>query len=174
MRRLNILWPLLVSFIAGCPPTESPRLNAPPQGESDVEPPLMAENMTYQNDQGMMADMCIADIHFVPHSTELSGAGIARLERYAELLASSGGTLHYSTSIQDPDFLAQRISVATSYLKQAIPGSRPIQVVLGLPGGRGMSAKEAIADMGIAAQPEPRPTAYYLAGSETSAGGTGH
>ena len=171
MRRFKSLWPLSLSLVFGCGPIESPRLNAPPQGESEVEPPMMQENFVYLNDQGMMADMSLGDIHFVPHSTELSGVGIVRLERYAELLASSGGTLHYSTSIRDLDFLGQRIAVANSFLKQSIPGSRPVEVVLGMPGGRGMTAKEALADMGVAQTPEPRQTGYYLSGpSDTSTG----
>jgi hypothetical protein len=173
MRRILLLWPALLPLISGCPPTERPRLNAPPQGDSQETPTVMGENFAYHNDQGMLADMSIADLHFVPHGTELSGVGIARLERYAELLASSGGTIHYSTSIRDPEMASRRVSVANNFLRQSIPGSRPIVVVLGLPGGRGMPGKEAILDQAVARQPEPRAAAYHLAGSETEAGGTG-
>jgi hypothetical protein len=173
MRRFHLFWPVLLPLISGCPPTENSRLNAPPQGESADAPTVLGENYAYHNDQGMMADMSIADLHFVPHGTELSGVGIARLERYAELLASSGGTIHYSTATRDPELASRRVSVANNFLRQSIPGARPIVVVLGLPGGRGMPAKEAIADSAVARTAEPRATAYNLAGSETSAGGTG-
>lgn len=165
MRRVISLWPILLPLIAGCPPTDKTRLNSPPQGESEQALTVLGENYAYHNDQGMMADMSIADLHFVPHGTELSGVGIARLERYAELLASAGGTIRYATTIKDPEIAIARVAVANEFLRHSIPGSRPLQVVLGLPGGRGMSAKEAITGKAVAKQGEPRPTAYHLTGS---------
>lgn len=144
----------------GCqPPLE--RMNAPPQGESETKSSL-AESFAYHEDQGMLADLSLADLHFVPHSSDLSGVGIARLERYAELLASSGGTLNYATSSRDPELVTARLATANEFLRRVVPGSKPVQVVPGLPRGRGMAAKESIAGKGVAKQPETRLRAYNL------------
>jgi hypothetical protein len=158
---------LFACILCSCTVDPRPRLNAPPQGEAD-EHPAWRDQYTYHNDQGMLADMSIADIHFVPHSSDLSGVGQARLERYAELLATSGGTLNYDTSLTDRDLLDQRLSRARNFLTQVVPGTSRVDVVVGLPGGRGMTSKEAIADKGIAHQPEPRNTAYKLNKNKSS------
>lgn len=151
------LAPLLMG---GCPqPTE--RLNSPPQGYSE-HPSPMREYYTYHNDQGMLNDMSLADIHFVPHSPDLSGTGVARLERYCELLATSGGTIHYDSGGTDQELVKARLASAKSFVSQAMPGVKDIQIVQGMPGGRGMNAKEASEARKVAQQPEPRKTAYKL------------
>lgn len=156
---------LLGMGVAGCvPPEDKGVMNAPPQGDSDVRHP-MTEYYAYHNDQGMMADMSISDVHFVPHQRYLSGTGEARLERYAELLATTGGRLNYDTSLSDRALIQERISVAEDFLAKAIPSNQRVQVALGGPGGRGMSATEAIAGQEVAKQPEPRGTAYNLIGA---------
>lgn len=144
-----------------CAPEPYTRLNAPPQGEGDSRP-VWADYYTYHNDQAMLADMSIADLHFVPHSTELSGVGQARLERYAELLAGRGGTLYYDTAIEDETLLASRIDTARQFLAQAIPGQQRVELVVGPPGGRGMDAREQLSGQAVAKQAEPRQNAYRL------------
>jgi hypothetical protein len=153
---------LLAGGVVGCvTPTEPQRLNAPPQG-AGLERPEWANYYTYHNDQGMMADRSIADLHFVPGTAGLSGTGVARLERYAELLATTGGTLRYGPTIEDETLIAERVTTAQTFLAQAIPGAKEIEVVTGLPAGRGMGAQEAITGAAVAHQPEPRGTAYHL------------
>lgn len=137
------------------------RLNAPPQGAGE-EQPAWGAMYDFHNDQGMLADMSIADLHFVPHSAELSGVGQARLERYAELLAGRGGTLNYDTALGDEKLVRARLECAERFLAQAVPGRREVRVVIGPAGGRGMDHKEALAGEGVAKQPEPRQTAYRL------------
>src|SRR6185503_16118755 len=112
--------------------------------------------------QGMMADMSISDIHFIPHSAELSGTGVARLERFAELLSESGGTLNYDTGSTDMALVDRRMATAEAYLAKCMPQSKRVAVVLGMPGGPGMRAKEAIAGQNVAQQPEERTRAYRL------------
>ncbi|HKQ46697.1 MAG TPA: hypothetical protein VJZ71_01360 [Phycisphaerae bacterium] len=145
----------------GCAANEYTRLNSPPQGEAPCHP-TWTDYYTYHNDQGMLADMSIADIHFVPHSTCLSGVGEARLERYAELLAARGGTLNYDTAMNDPKLLDARLQAARDFLAQACPGGQPVDVLVGPAGGRGMSNKEASEGAAVAQQAEPRKNAYYL------------
>ena len=155
---------LAVGSLGGCTqPAESERLNAPPQGAGRRHP-LWSEMYAYHNDQGMMADRSIADIHFVPGSPDLSGTGVARLERYAELLATTGGTLWYGPSIRDKGLIQARIAAAKDFLAQALPGAKSIEVALGLGHGRGMSAIEALTGKTVANTAEERGSAYNLAG----------
>ncbi len=164
IRRARALFGLCLAAVwlsAACAPDSNKRLNSPPQGASD-ERPVWADYYTYHNDQGMLADMSLADLHFVPHSTELSGVGQARLERYAELLAARGGTLYYDTAIEDEVLLTSRLDSAMRFLAQCAPGRQSVEVVVGAPGGRGMDAREQLAGQGIARQPEPRQNAYRL------------
>src|SRR5438552_657937 len=63
-----VLAPLAaVAAIAGCGHPDQTQLNAPPQGAAPCHPAI-ADYYAYHNDQGMMADMSIADIHFLPHT----------------------------------------------------------------------------------------------------------
>jgi hypothetical protein len=140
---------------------DKPRLNSPPTGYAEPAHP-MRDLYTYHNDQGMIADLSIADIHFVPHTAEISGTGEARLERYAELLASSGGTIRYDPLITDEALIHARIEAANAFLKGAVPGTRRVVVAMGLAGGRGMTAKESFMAKDVAKQAEPRKAAYYL------------
>lgn len=163
---------LSACLLTGCiQPEEPSRLNSPPSGASDNQSDL-SEFYAYHNDQGMVADSSIADIHFVPHSVHLSGTGEARLERYAELMAQSGGTLYYDTSLCDDELIDARLAVARSFLMKCGASAQPIQIVVGLPGGRGMNATEAAAGQAIARQPESRGTAYKLAGGGSGGGGS--
>jgi hypothetical protein len=165
-----VLFLCLVPGMTGCAEPPRARLNAPPQGDATAHSRL-CQYFAYHDDQGMMADLSIADIHFVPHSPDLSGVGEARLARYAELLASSGGCIHYSTTIRDPMLIDARLARARAYLKEAVPSSRNIDVIVGLPGGRGLTAKEASSAKAVAQQAEPRSSAYKLKKAEMSSGG---
>lgn len=163
---LRVSLPILFLMPAwgACQPDEHVQANAPPQGYGS-EHPVITEYYVYHNDQGMLADRCIADIHFIPHTTDLSATGLARLERYAELLATSGGTLHYDTMITDEILLAGRLETATAFLAEVLPSTQSIEVVRGMAGGPGMTGQEAIDAAAVAQQPEPRGTAYKLAES---------
>ncbi len=167
--KLSLVGTVLFASV-GCMPPDTELLNAPPQGTTDSRNNL-AEFYAYHNDQGMIADMSIADIHFVPHSATLSGAGEARLGRYAELLASSGGTLNYDTKIQDDALVQARMAAAREFLALAYPSEHQIDVVAGLPGGRGMNVVEAAGGLAVAKQAEPRGTAYNLSGTKKLAAG---
>jgi hypothetical protein len=158
-----LIWSVasIIATMSGCEQPANPRLNAPPQGDAQ-EHPAWAQYFAYHDDQGMMADMSIADIHFVPHSPQLSGVGEARLQRYAELLAASGGCLHYDTALHDENLIEARLATARAYIKDALPSAKTIEIALGMPGGRGMNAKESTRGMAVAKQPETRKNAYYL------------
>ncbi len=146
-------------------PEPKQSLNSP-NSSDPTDRPSVAEFFAYQNDQGMIADMAIADIHFVPHSSALSGTGVARLERYAELLAATGGEVRYATALSDDALVSERLAAAKDFLAQVIPSSQCVEVVLGLPGGRGMTAREALTGREVAEQAEQRDVAYRLTASE--------
>ena len=145
----------------GCATPQTQRMNAPPQGEGPGRPEW-TDVYAHHNDQGMMADRSIADIHFIPGSADLSGTGIARLERYAELLATSGGVLRYDPMISDEELIKARLACAADFLKEAMPSDKGIRIETGMADGRGMSAAEAKSGQDVAKQAEPRGSAYSL------------
>jgi len=164
---------LVMPFLTGCQTDDHLRANAPPQGYAE-DHPRITHYFVYHNDQGMIADMSIADMHFIAHTSELSGAGEARLGRYAELLALSGGIINFDTKLRNEDMILARLASAREFLADSVPGARPVDVVVGLAGGPGMRSQEAAAGVAVAKQPEPRGTAYKLAtagGSVTASGG---
>ncbi len=157
---------LLILTLVGCvDPAPSQRVNSPFMSDTESRSNV-SEFFAYHNDQGMISDQSLADIHFIPHSTHLSGTGESRLKRYAELLAETGGTLHYDTPIRDAKLVEARLTTARRFLRQKVAGKHVIKVVLGMPKGRGMDAVEAAAGQDVAKQPEPRGTAYDLSGAE--------
>jgi len=144
--RLGIVGTLVVVAV-GCnlPPK---RLNAPPQG-STHHPSELQEPFAYMVDNAMLEDLALSDIHFVPHTAQLNGAGVRRLERYAKLLTVYGGSIRYSTSLTDDQRVEERMANIRTYLATTgIPEGR-IKVAQGMPGGKGMSAKEAIASKSV-------------------------
>lgn len=133
---------LAVAALPACYDAPS-RLNSPPQGDSP-RPHPMQEQYTYMVDNAMLADMAIADIHFVPHSPEINSLGERRLDRYADLLELYGGTLHYDAGISDETLIRERMDRVRNFLKVAGVDANRIEVEEGMAGGRGMNGNEAI------------------------------
>ena len=96
---------LAVVGVIGC--TSGPkakRLNAPYFAERN-ESVEIASYFTSMVDNGLLSTMSISDVHFVPNTMELNSAGFERLRRYARLLQTYGGTLHYeSDENREPGF----------------------------------------------------------------------
>jgi hypothetical protein len=134
---LSILW-----VGVGCN-EPSDRLNAPPQGPAERTSPL-GDSFVYMVDNAMLEDLSLADIHFVPHTAELNGTGARRLERYAKLLSVYGGAVRYATSIEDDRLVEQRMASIRDYLATTGIAADRIKTNRDLPGGTGMTAKEAI------------------------------
>ena len=159
---------LVMPLLTGCETDDRVRANAPPQGYAE-DHARITHYYVYHHDQGMIADMSISDMHFITHTSDLSGTGEARLGRYAELLALSGGIIHFDTKLRNEDMILARLASAREFLADSVPGARPVDVVVGLAGGPGMRSQEAAAGVAVAEQPEPRGDAYRLAGSGGSA-----
>jgi hypothetical protein len=131
-----------LTVVLGCYPPSS-RLNAPPQGDtprrSELQKPFI-----YMNDNAMLADMSLTDIHFVPHTAELNSLGAHRLDRYAQLLDTYGGTLRYDTELTDDELVAARMQHIKDYLATTNINPERVQVTRDMAGGKGMLAAEAI------------------------------
>ena len=169
LRSICAIAPALL-VVACNQPEETTSMNIPPTDPAEARKEL-AQFFAYHDDQGMMHDRSIADIHFVPGTTHLSGAGEARLARYAELLSDLGGTLNYDTRLQDHSLVNARLGSARQFLQRYNVGGPQIQVALGMAGGRGMGYTESAAGQAVAQQPEPRGTAYRLSGAAGLEGG---
>jgi len=99
---------------------------------------------SYMADNAVMRDLSIADFHFVPHTTELNGTGVARLDRLAGILKVYGGTVRYETFSTDSQLLDQRMAHACEYLALTGCDMERVQIETKLSGGRGLSAEDAI------------------------------
>lgn len=107
-------------------------------------------------DNAMLHDMTVADLHFVPHTGEISGTGAARLDRMAALLDAYGGTVRYETYEPDESLVKKRLDHVKEYLTTTGCEMKSVEVKAMLSGGRTISATSAIA---IAAKGTATPTA---------------
>ena len=114
------------------------------------------EHFTNMADNAMLHDMSVADIHFVPHTAELSGTGAARLNRMATLLDTYGGTVRYETFNTDETFVKQRLDHVHEYLALTGCDMGRVQVKAMISGGRGMTATNAFAVEGNATTIKPK------------------
>jgi hypothetical protein len=129
--------------IVGCDKRHD-RLNAPPQGDSD-RPHEMQKNFIYMNDNAILHDSAVADIHFEPHTADLSGLGIRSLMRMGELLSISGGTIRYETDSTDEFLITGRLNSVREFLNAAGFDTANIRVEAGMARSIGMDANRAIA-----------------------------
>ena len=121
------------------------------QNTSDVQHARMDEtrwaprpHLAYMVDNGMMHDMALADIHFVPHTAELSGTGTARLDRLSVLLDAYGGVIRYETFLTDEILVQQRLAHVREYLETIDCDVDRVKVRALMSGGRGMPGDEAL------------------------------
>ena len=103
------------------------------------------DHFTYMVDNAILSDMSLADIHFVAHTSELSGVGAARLERMAKLLNTYGGKIRYETALGDEVMLAERMAHVCKFLALSGCELEQVEIAVMAPGGRRMSGQEAVA-----------------------------
>ena len=92
-----------------------------------------------------MHDMSVADIHFVPHTSELSELGVVRLADLALVLDRFGGTVRYETFEKDRDRNSARLASVERHLTELGIDMTNVNVANQISGGRGMLATDAIA-----------------------------
>ena len=102
-------------------------------------------HLTYMVDNAILQDMSLADIHFIPHTRELSGTGIARLDRMAVLLDTYGGLVRYETYNTDARFVNDRLDHVREYLDTTGCDMSRVEFKSTMSGGYGMSAEKALA-----------------------------
>ena len=133
---------MLAFVCVGCS-GPSKRLNAPPQGQA-LETSMLQDYYTFMLDNAMLYDMCIADLHFVPHTAEINGLGARRLEGYSRLLKDRGGTIHLETISTDDQLTEARIKNVSDFLASSGLNPSDVMVEVGLPRGRAIEAAEAV------------------------------
>lgn len=131
--------------ITGCA-DQHERLNAPPQGGTE-RPAELQKHFIYMADNAMLHDSSIADIHFEPHMAELSGTGVRRLSRLADLFNVHGGTICYETRLQDSVLVSDRLETVRTFLADNGYDSTRILVESSASRGRGMPAAQSIEGM---------------------------
>lgn len=97
----------------------------------------------HMGDNGRSHNLAIADVHFVPHTSEISGLGEKALERFAPWLATYGGTLRYETYLTDEVLVVKRIAHVREYLGLVGCDVDRINVTARISGGRKITAADA-------------------------------
>lgn len=131
-----------LGLLLGCQQPTA-RLNAPPHGMAERKHDLHYA-YAHMVDNALLADMCITDIHFVPHRAMLNSLGEERLSRLATLMQVYGGTIRYSSRCGDDDLVDQRTDAILSFLVDAGIDVDAETVVHDLPGSAESDAAEAI------------------------------
>jgi hypothetical protein len=143
--RTLLPWTAPLILLCACN-SPSPRLNAPPHGDAECKSEMHAM-YTHMSDNALLEDMNLSDVDFLPHRPMLSALGEERLCRLAGLMHEYGGELRYTPSETDEDLIQSRIQAIIDFLAEAGLPAAPQEVSVGLPGGRGMPAREAIVIM---------------------------
>jgi len=142
-RAINVLSVLIIAA-AGCKNGElqtSTQIQLDQMERARQQPQTHLCNMV---DNAILQDMSLADFHFVGHSNELSGTGVARLDRMAPLLDTYGGAVRYDTSITDTELVQTRLNHVREYLALTGCNMNRVEIKTMLPGGTGMTATRAI------------------------------
>jgi len=142
MRCLLASLSLGVVFLAGCE-TPEPRLNAPPHGTS-TETSDMRKMYDHMTDNALLADMSVSDIHFLPARAQLNALGVERVAKLAILIELYGGTVRFSTDVEDEALVKARETQILDRLAEAgIDTGSPV-LVRDMPASSGMNAGEAL------------------------------
>ncbi len=132
------------AVVAGCgSPLMKRSTDLPPEYVEATQKNYKAR-FAHSTDNALMHDMVISDIHFVPHTSELSGSGVAKLDRLAPMLDTYGGVLNYDTDMTDKSLTQARIQHVREYLALAGCSMEKVEVKPGLAQGRGVPAERAM------------------------------
>lgn len=119
------------------------RLNSPPHGRAEKSVDMQG-TFVYMNDNALLANMTVCDMHFMPHRAKLNGQGVERLSRLASLLEAYGGTIRFDTRCEDESLNKQRLEVIHDFLAETGIDTTSEVVRADVAGGEGMEATEAI------------------------------
>ena len=139
---------IVVAILAtiGCTWSDTPpadQMNSPPQGTASASS-RMQETYVAMTDNALLNDASMSSVHFVPRTAELNAIGVRRLTRLAELLKVYGGTVAYDGTDPERDLRKDRVEKIRSFLITCGLAADRFNVDLGLAGGAGMDADEAV------------------------------
>jgi len=165
MSRTNVIRVLTccaaLTAIVGCHGENrgSVQLEMARMDQTREEPRAHLANMV---DNAILHDMSLAEFHFVPHSTELSGSGVARLDRMALMLDTYGGVVRYEASTTDEKLIEARLDHVKEYLTLVGCSMEKVTLTTGCSGGRGMSVAKSIEaeDTALEKQAADAPTGF--------------
>jgi len=148
MDRLNpllVMSLVLVPVLAvGCSSNES-EIDPDP---TEIEHAYQAEDghatFDHMVDAAVMADMTVADYHFVPRRAILTPLGMQRVARLADIIDEYGGEVRFNTRETDESLIAERSSAISTALQKNGLDPSSSHVTLNIPGSIGMDAREAI------------------------------
>jgi len=149
----NVMVPLLLvasaGVLAGCE-SSSKRQHA----RMDVTAASTGQQFDQMVTNAALQDRSVADLHFIAHSSELSGAGELRLNRLAAIFNTYGGTLRYDTVLDDPAMIEARLANVREYLTLVGCDMARVDFAVMRSGGHGMSATEAMAKTARGTDPQ--------------------
>jgi len=145
LNRIGVLMVALAMTIATIGCEEDLKANRDRLTGQPIEPRVQHRFYRPMTMNAAMHDMSVADIHFVPHTDELNGLGVTRLSDLAIILDRYGGTVRYETFVKDRDRVNARLASIERYLTETGIDMTHVEVASKLSGGRGMTAKDAIA-----------------------------
>lgn len=102
------------------------------------------DHFAHMVDNAILRDMSLADFHFIPHSSELSGVGVVRLERMARLLNVYGGTVNYVARETDQSMIKKRLDHVQEFLTLSGCDMDRVKIQVGISGGYGGPAEEGV------------------------------
>ena len=142
MRNL-LVGALALVMVCGACQKPTPRLNAPPHGVAE-EACELQDTFNHMIDNGLLVDMTISDIHFMPHRPILNALGQERISRLAQIMDMYGGVIRFNTDVRDESLIAQRTEAIMTALEDA--GLDTSQEVLrrDMAGGDGLDAAQCI------------------------------
>jgi len=140
-RFLFVAAPLLVAVVGCQKPQTATQIQLARMDESKR---TFGKQFDQMVDNAILRDMSVADIHFIPHTNELSGIGVARLDRLARLLQVYGGTVRYETLIVDEKLIEQRLDHVKEYLSLAGCDMDRVDFAPMMSGGRGLPGGKAV------------------------------
>ncbi len=139
----RLIVPVLPLVVAGCSDMNMTATDLQ-MARMDEGPSRFGAHLTNMTDNAILHDMSIADIHFVPHTNELSGTGAARLDRMALLLDTYGGTVRFETTLENENLIALRLDHVREYLDLTGCDMSRVELKVMLSGGRGMPARDVL------------------------------
>jgi len=128
--------------IAGCYGGNIGRSNAPPQGFTENRNDLN-EHYLRMTDNGLLNDMNMSSVHFVPESAELNALGVRRLRRCASILGIYGGKIRYDGIDGGEEMTRARLETMEKFLASSGLKREQFSVEAGAARGTGMDAGEA-------------------------------